>query len=461
MKYTDSESSTVEWKSTFPEKEQIVKTIIAFCNRFGGKLIIGVANNGEIVGISEAAAEDQMEHLDKMIYESSAPPIIPLVHTQRIGDKIILLIEVSSGMNKPYYIKSLGMEKGVFVRLGRSTMRANADMIEELKWNSRGLHFDSSSLYHASEEDLDMEAIGSFFSVHQGKKKSIFDAILASFNIINEEHKSRYPTVAGMLLFGKRPEKYLPEAFIICSRFSGIAGRTAIAAQDCTGTLFEQFEMAFAFILNHLHHSFVILGKKREEKLEVPEIAIREILLNAIVHRNYHIQSPIKIAIYDNRLEIFSPGDFPGPINTSNLLSGLTYIRNPGIGKLFRQAKYIEKLGSGFNSLFQSYEKWGLKTPEVIEGENYIKCILPREKQKVLEHAEAGNEEERILNLFAQTEELTITDIITMLGIARSTAGRRLNHLVKAFKLKKIGSGKATSYRKVKSISISNQKRNS
>ena len=208
--------------------------------------------------------------------------------------------------------------------------------------------------------------------------------------------------------------------------------------------------MAFAFILKHLHHSFIIRGKKREEKLEIPEIAIRETLLNAIVHRNYHIQAPVKIAIYDNRIEIFSPGDFPGPINTSNLLSGLTYIRNPGIGKIFRQAKYIEKLGSGFNNLFHSYENWGLKPPEVIEGENYIKCILPREKLKGLPGSDGANEEEKILNLFNQMEELTISDIITMLGIARATAGRRLSNLVKALKLKKIGFGKATSYRKFK-----------
>lgn len=448
MKYSELESSTLERKSAFPGSEQIIKTIIGFCNRFGGKLVVGVANNGEIVGIDENTAEEQIEYLDKMIYEASAPPIIPLVYTQRIGDKVVLIIEVSSGMNKPYYIKSLGMEKGAFIRLGRSTMKATADMIEELKWSSRGLNFDLSSLYHATSDDLDRNAIEAFFSLSKGQKKESANAVLASFNIIREEYKILYPTVAGALLFGKKPEKHLPEAFIICSRFSGISGRTALAAQDCTGTLFEQFEMAFAFILKHLDRSFIIRGKKREDKLEIPEVAIREVLLNAIVHRNYHIQAPIKIAIFDNRIEIFSPGDFPGPINNSNLLSGLTYIRNPGISKIFRLAKYIEKLGSGFNTLFHSYETWGLSPPEIIEGENYIKCILPREKLSSLQLSEVASNEEQILNLFNQAEELTIAYVIATLGIARATVGRRLNSLVKAGKLKKIGSGKATSYRK-------------
>lgn len=446
MKYPETESSTLEWKTTFPENDQIIKTVIGFCNRFGGKLVIGVSNNGEVIGIDESLAEEKMEYLDKMIYEASAPPIIPLIHTQRIGDKVTLIIEVSAGMNKPYYVKSLGMEKGVFVRLGRSTMKANADMIEELKWSSRGLHFDLSILYHATIEDLDMEALEAFFSIRKGKKISSIDSLLSAFHIICEEHKRKFPTVAGALLFGKRPEKHLPEAFIICSRFSGISGRTALASQDCTGTLFEQFEMAFEFILKHLDRSFTIQGKRREEKLEIPEVAIREVLLNAIVHRNYHISAPIKIAIYDNRIEVFSPGDFPGPINDSNLLSGLTYIRNPGIGKIFRQGKYIEKLGSGFHNLFNSYKTWELKTPEVIEGENYIKCILPREKLKSLQDADTSSEEATILNLFGLANEITIADVIKALGIPRATAGRRLNSLVVAGKLQKIGSGKATRY---------------
>lgn len=449
MKYPELESSTLEWKSCFPENEQIVKTVIGFCNSFGGKLVIGVANNGEIIGVKENIAEEQMEYLDKMIYESSAPPVIPLVHTQRIGDKVVLIIEVSAGMNKPYYIKSLGMEKGAFLRLGRSTMKANADMIEELKWSSRGLHFDLSSLYHAAEIDLDREAIEDFFNPRSLKKKKSIDAILGAYNIIREEHKRKYPTVTGALLFGKQPGKHLPEAFIICSRFSGISGRTALASQDCTGTLFEQFEMAFAFILKHLQHSFIIRGKKREERLEIPEIAIREVLVNAIVHRNYHIQAPIKIAIYDNRIEIFSPGSFPGPINTSNLLSGLTYIRNPGIAKIFRLAKYIEKLGSGFHNLFDSYENWQLKTPEVIEGENFIKCVLPREKINTLQLLSESDQNQKILHLFDQNEELTISYVIAQLKMTRATAGRRLNSLVRDGKLKKIGSGKATTYRKI------------
>ena len=116
----------------------------------------------------------------------------------------------------------------------------------------------------------------------------------------------------------------------------------------------------------------------------------REALLNAIVHRNYHIKAPIKIAIYENRVEIFSPGQFPGPLDPKNLKTGITYLRNPAICKILRESGYVEKLGSGLITIFESYEKRNLEDPIVIEGENYIKCILPRVLKPVKVLDESG-----------------------------------------------------------------------
>ena len=252
-------------------------------------------------------------------------------------------------------------------------------MIEELKWQSRGQSFDMLPVYNANFKDLDNKKIDGILNSRKGVKTTVSrDNLLLSYNIIIAEHTHRYPTVAGILAFGKNPQQFFSQAFIICSHFEGIFMPTAIAAQDCTGTIIEQFYQAYNFILSRLNKSFVISGPKRIEELEIPEEAIREILVNAIVHRNYHIQAPIKIAIFDNRVEIFSPGNFPGPLNTENLCAGLTYIRNVALTKILRHAGLIETLGTGFLTLFESYAKRELPTPKVIEGENYIKCILPR-----------------------------------------------------------------------------------
>lgn len=449
MKYIQPESTMVEWKKALPKNGQIVKTIIGFCNRNGGKLVIGIENDGTIIGVDEEKLQDWMEYLDKMIYESSSPPIVPLVYSQLIGSKTVLIIEVSGGMNKPYYLKSEGLEKGTYIRLGRSTLRADLDMIEELKWQAHGRSFDSLPVYHAKEEEINTRLVQIFIQTRKEiKNPLVTKEILYSYHLLIEEHARRSPTVAGLLLFGFKPQHHFSEAFIICSHFSGISGRTAIATVDCTGTLFEQFDTAFDFIVNRLNRSFIIQKKKRKDELEIPPVAIREILINAIIHRNYHIKAPIKIAIYDNRIEIYSPGDFPGPLNPNNLLAGLTYIRNPALCKVFREAGYIEKLGSGFLTVFKSYEERGLKEPQVIEGENYIKCILPRgtalieKKEKDLKH--------KILDLFEFSKEIVISDVITALVIPRSTVGRWLSELTKEGILQKIGTGKGSHYKRIK-----------
>ncbi len=450
MKYPLRESSTLEFKRQIPKNDQIIKTIIGFCNQNGGKLLIGVDDDGTIYGVPESEINKMLEYLDKSIYEAITPPIIPQVYAQHIGDKTILIIEVSSGSNKPYYVTSEGLEKGTYIRLGCSTMHANADIIEELKWRSRGLSFDMMPVYHARREDLNDDAFKSFLATRKSGFKGLenIDEFLFAYHLMVREHAYIYPTVAGILLFGKKPQHFLSESFIICSHFSGIEGRDAIASRDCMGTLLEQFHDAYDFVLSRLTTSFTIKGPRRTERREIPEIAVREMLINAIVHRNYHINAPIKIAIFENRIEIFSPGTFPGVLDVHNLTLGITYTRNKAITKIFREAGYMEKLGTGFITLFKSYEQYGLPKPQVIEGPNYIKCILPRPSARVpmLREQDEHAELQSIVNLFTVSTQLSISEIAESISLSRSTIGRRLAELVKKGILQKRGSGRGTRY---------------
>jgi len=449
MKYPEQESSTLEFKETFPKNDQIIKTVVGFCNQKGGKLIIGVANDGTIVGVPEDDVNTALEYLEKSIYEATAPPLIPSIGAQRIGDKTILVIEVFPGPQKPYYVRSETLDKGVYVRLGRSTVRAASEMIEELRWQSRGKSYDVMPLYHATLNDLNEQAIQQFLKKRKGKKQIPNDKeALFAYNLAAIEHAQPYPTVAGMLLFGKNPQTLISEAMIICSQFKGIEGREVLATTDCEGTIIQQYEKALNFILSQLNYSFTIPGAKRIEKLEIPEVAIREALLNAIVHRNYYIKSPIKIAIYNNRIEFFSPGDFPGPITEHSLKMGYTYIRNPTIVKIFRELGIVEKLGTGFLTIFNSYEEAGLKEPQIIESENFVKCILPRPtpQDRPMKVVRRGDETALILRLFESATELTIGDIVLATRMPRATVGRKLTLLVTDGTLKKIGTARSTRY---------------
>lgn len=453
MKYPDLESSTLEFKRELPKNDQIIKTIIGFCNQSGGKLIIGVDDTGDIVGISDEAIQNTLEYLEKSIYDASYPHIIVRVYAQLIGEKTILIIQVSEGMNKPYYVKSEGIEKGTYIRLGRSTVRATPDIIDELQWQSRGRSFDQMPVYQARMSDIDLDEFKYFLTTKKIAVKKInkdaLSAALKSYHLAVDEQIQVYPTVAGILLFGKEPQYFFSEAFIICSHFAGISGREVIATRDCMGVLTEQFQNAYDFIMSRLNKSFTIDSLKRKEKLEIPPSAIREVIMNAVIHRNYHIQGPTKIAIYQDRIEIFSPGGFVGPIHTDNLRMGLTYIRNTAIVKVLREMGYIEKLGSGFKTLFDEYERAGLPKPKVIEGENYIKCILPRPTPEHEMTRKLPELDQKILNLFETATQLSIRDVLDQLRIPRSTVGRMLADLVKKGLLKKMGKGKNVRYSRV------------
>lgn len=444
MRYPDLESSTLEWKKEIPRNDQIIKTVIGFCNQCGGKLVIGVTNSGDIVGVPGDVIQESLEFLEKAIYKASHPTILPRVYTQRFGEKMLLIIEVTSGMNKPYFRKSEGMEKGTYIRLGRSTLKATREIINELQWQSQGLNYETLPQYRSKMTDLDEEKIKSYLDnrSNQGTVK-LSKSVLYSYQLLIEEHSKSYPTNLGLLVFGKRTQHFFSEAMIICSEFKGQSGRDAIASVDCEGTLFEQFEKSLSFIISRLSKSFEIRKIKRKEQLEIPEVAIREALLNAIVHRNYHIQAPTKIAIYNDRIEFFSPGSLPGPLNTDNLMAGITYLRNPMICKIFREAGYIEKLGTGLISIFSTYKEMKLEEPKFIEGENFVKIILPRTAEKNRNEAT----DDLVKTLFVYTNEISIEDVQKALKVSRQTAARKMNVLIDKGKVIRTGKTRSIRYK--------------
>lgn len=444
MKYPEKESAILEFNSDIPTKQQIVKTIIGFCNLFGGKLILGVKDDGTIVGISEDSLDGVISSLHKSIYESCTPHILPMIHAQRIQDRIIVVIEVSAGMNKPYYLTTKGLEEGCFVRIGIQTVQATSMMIKELQWQALGKEPDEVPIYSATEEAMDQILFESFLSKRSIKPTNWQEHAL-HYGVLVEEHKRKFPSLAGMLLFGKTPQRYLSEAFIICSHFKGTSGREALATIDAAGTLFNQYNQVLEFVTSRLYKSFTIKGvNPRKEKLEIPPEAIREVILNAIVHRDYHARAPSRIFIYDDRIEVFSPGNFPGPLKADQLEMGYTYVRNAVIGRVFREAKLVEKLGSGLRTLFTSYREKGLPNPQVMEGKGFVKVILPRlgigsSKQK-------SDTFDELARLFKIADEITAGDIVKELNISKATATRLVSRWLSEGKVERIGQGSATRY---------------
>jgi ATP-dependent DNA helicase RecG len=444
--FNEKESNTLEFKEKCPSIPKLIKEVVAFCNSFGGRILIGIADNGEVIGVTEAEAHELLEHLPQNIFQEVHPQILPKIHTTHFDDKVLVAIQISEGMNKPYFQKSKGLENGTFVRVGRSSMIANGAMIRDLEWRNKGRTPDEKPVAGSTISDFDQKSFLTFRKDTRKVSASQDITLQAkSYKLLSDELGEFIPTVAGILLFGNRPSDFFEEAYIVCSQFTGNEGRQATKSLDCKGTLQQQLELAYSFVIAALPKSFQIINKKRIEKLQIPEIAVREALLNAIVHRDYTIAAPSKIAIYENRLEIFSPGGFPGPLSTLSLEEGITYVRNTFICKVFREQGYIEKLGSGFREIFREYRLNNLSTPIVTEGENFVKVILPRTRQVHLEDPETRDSME-LLQQIAAMGSAKASDLMQNSRMSKSTLGRQLATLVKEKRLKRVGSGPATRY---------------
>lgn len=445
--YPHKESAILEFKRDMPQKKQtMLKTVVGFANTYGGQIVVGIDDSGEIIGVPEDAIDQLIDDLNRSIYDSLSPSIYPAIYSKRFGDQLVIVIDIAEGGNKPYHFRDMRVNEGTYVRMGTHTMLATQDIIQQLHWQSQRKFLDEMPVYAAQEDDIDMSAFEKFLEQRkQHNIKADPQEMLRHYEILTKDRGRVYPTVAGILLFGKNPEKFFPEAFTICTHIAGTSGRDVIATRDSVGQLFQQYKDCVAFITSHLNASFTIKGTAaREEQLEIPPEAIREIVLNAIVHRNYLIPGPSKITLYDDRLEIFSPGNFPGPIKADKVDIGVTYIRNTIITRIFRDIGFIEKLGSGFITLFKSYAERKLPMPIITEGVGFVKCILPREpigrKVENLEYSDFIN------TLLLTKKEIKVSDVMEYLKVSRSTAGRILMQLTQEGHLKKIGKGSATSY---------------
>jgi len=456
------ENVTTELKSSPPQNDQIIKTSIAFANTYGGKIIIGVSDSGNILGLSEETCFAYIDSFYQMISDNITPSLIPDIYLERHDDKAIIIICIAQGQQRPYYKKSLGKIDGTFIRIGGRTLKASYEQIEDLSWRSKGIKYDLSPEYNSSFSDFNTETFEQFLQARiTGKssnttrkilknKDQIDSTLLDSFKIIFKEGQREYLTKGAALLFAKDPQNFYPEQIILCTQFKGISGREAIDSLDCTGNLFQQFEQSFNFILNHLKQGFKIEGKKRINKYDIPEVAIREILINAIIHRDYSIPAASKIAIYENRIEISSPGQIAGPIDLAHLKSGITFIRNHLISRVFREIGLVEKLGSGIPTTFELFLEENLHGPQFIFDGNFFKVILPRTHHKNKVQNEVNDDwAQQLENLIEFNEQLTVTSVVKNLGCSKTTAVRLLKKMTKEKKIKMIKRGPATFYVKL------------
>ena len=356
------ESKNVEFKENLPEKSiKYMKSVVAFANGTGGKIIFGIADKTrEVVGFDKEDVFKKMDAIANAVSDSCEPAIIPDITLQTVDGKTVIVAEISEGRQRPYYIKALGRERGVYVRVAGTTRLADEYMIKELMLEGSNRYFDQALCTGLSvtEEEID--------TLCKAMKEQ------AVKNAHNEEQKASVKDVG---------KQQLRSWGILIERggvFKGTTKAVFVDRREYTGPLWEQIEEAFQFVLRNIHLGATLVGIYRQDIYEIPPDAIRELIINAVVHRSYLDHGTIQVAVYDNRLEITSPGKLPMGQTLERMKEGYSKIRNEALAHAFSYMNLIEHWGSGIPRIIDKVKSAGLQEPEFIGGEVDLRINIYR-----------------------------------------------------------------------------------
>ena len=444
------ESKTLEFKEKMPSNLSIVKTVIAFSNTSGGKLVLGVSDERNIVGITGDIFELQ-DKISSIIYESCYPTILPHMYTKNIEGKILLVIDVSKGSLVPYYLKAEGKENGVYIRIGATNRKADRENILELERQRANISFDEEINYEFDFLSLNIDPLKD--RLRQVGKELTTEKML-SLKLIKESNNKLYPTNGLLILLG-----LLENAITKCSKFKGINMNVFLDKKEYSGDLFSQLENIEGFIKNHINLRGEIKGLQRTDTYEIPEVAIREAVVNALVHRNYsNLGRDIKIGIYDDRLEIVSPGGLPNGLSNEDIFTGKSEIRNRVVARIFKELDYIEQWGSGINRIKSLCIEQGLKEPFIEETGDFVGVRFFRnsniEKNKVSESigkvsesiGKVSEQEKIILNYIMKHSKITSKNVEEVIGVKEARARRILKEMMDKNYIAKQGQSRSTCY---------------
>ena len=346
------ESRRIEFKESFPRGDAVARTIIAFANGAGGTLVFGVQDSPrKIIGIPDDQLFVLEEKISSHLFDLCAPTIIPEIYIQSAEGKNLLIVEIFPGSQKPYFLKSKGKNNATYIRVGSSNRKASFEIIEELERQKRKISFDSVTVYEKFDVDKSLISFMKFFKKQSDLKMD--HEHLKNNGLIVCERDTLFPATAAVLLSDSSlKQRLFPYAKIECARFKGDNTSVFLDQTTIEGPVFSSSDLCMDFIKRNISLSSVIKDVYREDTWEYPVAAVREAVNNAVVHRDYSILgSDIKVALFDNMLEITSPGPLPDTMPMEKLGSGRSEIRNRVLAPIFKKLKLIESWGTGIQRM--------------------------------------------------------------------------------------------------------------
>lgn len=428
------ENLSIEYKREYID--EIKKTVIAFANTVGGKIFIGVNDDLSVIGVDNP--DEVMLKATNMIRDSIKPDVIMFMNctTELMQDKNVVVLEVQKGTAPPYYIASKGVRpEGVFIRQGASSVPATETAILRMIKETSGDNYEKE---RSLNQNLTFDACKKEFEIANLKLEK---EQMRTLDIIGAD--GLYSNL-GLLLSDQCVHT------IKAAIFQGNTKETFKDRYEFTGSLFKQLHECFAFIDRYNSTRSEINGLLRKDFRAYPEVAIREALLNAVVHRDYSFSSSTLISIFDNRIEIVTVGGLLRGISLEDMELGVSILRNKNLANIFYRLKLIEAYGTGVIKILESYNN-SLMKPLIEATDNAFKITLYNnneftEKFHNTSEIRLSKNEKLICDIFKNKEEFKRKDIENSLEISQSMATKYLKVLLDNHIIIKKGNGKNITY---------------
>lgn len=432
------ESPTIEFKRDIPDQAlKYLKTVSAFANCSGGRIVFGVDSDLSICGMDEPfAARDKIAD---SIANGIEPMVVPDIIFQTVDGKTLIVVEIAQGPRCPYWVKSLGRESGCFIRYDATTRVADADVLRELTYDGSESGFDMAQcrLLELTPRKISqlcrrMRAKAMSFCENAAQRRAVHPVTedkLEEWGVLTRRNGKLAATNAFALLSG---DKALGTV-VKCGVFRGTEHRQLLDSREFGGPVQDQIDAVHEWLLSKINMAAVIKGVYRHDVYEFPENALRELVTNAVMHRNYAVYgSDIQVALYDDRLEIISPGGLPRGMTIQRMMSGCSRCRNKAIAEAFAYMHVAEKWGLGIPNAMHEFEERGLMKPEYTDWGNAVKVTVRRIRRKLDAEPEKPN-----LGGGIGTVNVTVNDTVNvtvncgasaLLELIRTNPGNRVDY---------------------------------
>ena len=434
------EGQGLELKRSLAELETGTRAAGAMANTDGGHVLFGVRDDGTILGVQIGA--QTRERVVRAITDNTDPTLYPSVEYVDLEGKTVILVTVPRSEDRPHLVRGRA-----YKRVGAADVQMSRAEYERLLLARRQPPFDQQLVEGATYTDLDGAKVRDFLRRRQEAYPDatppgapLPQVVTEMMEGARERDGDLVPTYTGLLFFGRNPQRFLPRAEVKLARFQGTTTLAFIDRLIAHGTLPEMLDEAERFIRRNTRTAMKVVEFESVQVSEYPYDAVREAVVNAMAHRDYHHSSGIQVNIFDDRLEVMSPGEALIPLSE---LEGSHVTRNETLCRRFRDIGEMEQFGTGITKMKRLMREHGLKEPVFEERGSFFKVsfygpgerildLIPR--AGVTDLRELGLNERQIeaLRLMVnEGRELSNKEYRQMFGVATRTASRDLMELVK------------------------------